>query len=140
MRWAEFSRPWQVEPNARRRLMLGRMHPVPIDFYFDFISPYGWFASRQIEAQAIFQAYWGEGRDLSTAQALAAIELPAGIEPAWLRAGIDGPESGPLLRAAVDGSLKRGVFGSPTVLVDGEMFWGFDRLADVDEWLQRGGW
>lgn len=207
--------------------MLGRMPPALIDFYFDFISPYGWFASRQIEAlaarhgrrvnwhsmllgvsvlkvmglkplldtplkgdyvrrdvlrhvrrlglimgrsleapfmdpraagrafhwvkqerpewagalaHAIFQAYWGEGRDLSSSEALAAIDLPAGIDATWLRAGIDGPESGPLLRVAVDASLKRGVFGSPTVQVDGEMFWGFDRLADVDEWLQRGGW
>ena len=32
--------------------MLGRMHPEPIDFYFDFISPYGWFASRQIDTLA----------------------------------------------------------------------------------------
>ena len=37
-------------------------------------------------------------------------------------------------------SLERGVFGSPFMLVDGEPFWGSDRLEQVDEWLERGGW
>jgi 2-hydroxychromene-2-carboxylate isomerase len=32
------------------------------------------------------------------------------------------------------------VFGSPFILVDGEPFWGADRLAQLDLWLARGGW
>ena len=29
---------------------------------------------------------------------------------------------------------------APFVLVDGEPFWGWDRLPMVDRWLARGGW
>jgi 2-hydroxychromene-2-carboxylate isomerase len=39
-------------------------------------------------------------------------------------------------RAAADA----GVFGSPYVIVDGEPFWGFDRLDQVARWLETGGW
>ena len=36
--------------------------------------------------------------------------------------------------------MHKGVFGSPFIIVDGEPFWGNDRLAEVREWLQTGGW
>ena len=91
-------------------------------------------------ARALYHATWAEGRDLSTAAAVAAIDLPPGIAADWLQAGVENEESGRLLRAAVDASLKAGIFGSPTVVVDGEPFWGVERLPDVDEWLARGGW
>jgi 2-hydroxychromene-2-carboxylate isomerase len=32
------------------------------------------------------------------------------------------------------------VFGSPMIIVDGEPFWGADRLDQVDGWLATGGW
>jgi 2-hydroxychromene-2-carboxylate isomerase len=44
------------------------------------------------------------------------------------------------LRAEVDTAIQKGVFGSPFVIVDGEPFWGSDRLEHVDRWLQTGGW
>ncbi|MDB5874997.1 MAG: DSBA-like thioredoxin domain protein [Ramlibacter sp.] len=91
-------------------------------------------------AAAVYDAYWREGRDLSTAQAVASIALPAGIDANQLRAGIDSDEARSWLRTAVDASLKAGIFGSPTVVVDGEPFWGQDRLPEVEEWLARGGW
>ena len=45
-----------------------------------------------------------------------------------------------LLRREVDGAIAKGVFGSPYIIVDGEPFWGFDRLDDVALWLEMGGW
>ncbi|MEO5672855.1 MAG: 2-hydroxychromene-2-carboxylate isomerase [Ramlibacter sp.] len=91
-------------------------------------------------AHALYRATWMEGRNLSTAADVAAIQLPPAIDAEWLRAGVESDEAGRLLRAAVDASLKAGIFGSPTVVVDGEPFWGVERLADVDEWLACGGW
>ena len=44
------------------------------------------------------------------------------------------------LKAETDRSLERGVFGSPFFLVDGEPFWGADRLDQVERWLATGGW
>jgi 2-hydroxychromene-2-carboxylate isomerase len=90
--------------------------------------------------KAIYHAYWVEGRDLSTAQAVSDIALPASIDAAWLREGIESDEARVLLRGAVDTSLKAGIFGSPTVVVDGEPFWGVGTFDLLDEWLTKGGW
>jgi 2-hydroxychromene-2-carboxylate isomerase len=42
------------------------------------------------------------------------------------------------LKALVDESIGRGIFGAPTIFVDGEMFWGHDRLPQVERWLATG--
>ena len=91
-------------------------------------------------AHALYDAYWAEGKDLSTAEAVAAVPLPAGLDADWLRAGTASDEAGALLRSAVDASLKAGIFGSPTVVVDGEPFWGVEKLELLEEWLGCGGW
>ena len=44
------------------------------------------------------------------------------------------------LKAETDRSVERGVFGSPFIFVDGEPFWGADRLDQVERWLATGGW
>jgi 2-hydroxychromene-2-carboxylate isomerase len=89
---------------------------------------------------AIYDAYWVKGLDLSTAESLATIELPAGIESDWIDNGIGSDEAGQLLRSAVDESLKLGVFGSPTVRIDDELFWGVQNFGLIEEWLEQGGW
>ena len=43
------------------------------------------------------------------------------------------------LRVEVDGAIARDVFGSPYIIVDGEPFWGADRLPQVEKWLRRAG-
>lgn len=200
---------------------------APLTFWFDFISPYGWFASRQIDelaarhgrsvdwrpmllgvsvmkvmglkplldtpikgdyverdvrrharrlglrmareprapvmnplpaaramawcrahhpvqarafAQAVYAGYWERAEDYSTPDALAGPARAAGLDAQALTCAAAGEEAAALLRAEVDASLGSGVFGSPTVVVDGEPFWGFDRLPDVDRWLSAGGW
>jgi 2-hydroxychromene-2-carboxylate isomerase len=91
-------------------------------------------------AHAIFHAFWAEGRDLSTPEAVAAIALPAGLTPEEVAQGAASDEAATLLRNAVAAAIKAGIFGSPTVVVDDEPFWGEDRLGEVDEWLATGGW
>ena len=66
--------------------------------------------------------------------------MPTGLDADWLRAGIESEEARQLLRSAVDASLQAGVFGSPTVVIDGEPFWGVGTLELADEWLGSGGW
>jgi len=91
-------------------------------------------------AHALFDRYWRLGRDLSNVDELAALAAPLGLDETALRDGVGGDESRNDLRQSVAASLERGVFGSPFVIVDGEPFWGSDRLEQLDEWLQRGGW
>jgi 2-hydroxychromene-2-carboxylate isomerase len=91
-------------------------------------------------AHALFHAFWAEGRDLSTPQAVASIALPAGLRPDELADGVTSDEASALLRNAVSASIAAGIFGSPTLVIDDEPFWGSDRLAEAEEWLARGGW
>ena len=95
-------------------------------------------------AQAMLHAYWHDGIDLSEPAALLAIALPAPVlatvTAANLVAAAQSPEAAQLLRDEVDASLKAGVFGSPTVVVDGEVFWGIDKFSELEHWLATGGW
>ena len=91
-------------------------------------------------AQAVYDRYWRLGRDLSLTEELVALAAPLGIDAGALAQGLQGDESRTDLRDSVAAALERGVFGSPFIVVDGEPFWGSDRLEMVDDWLARGGW
>lgn len=42
--------------------------------------------------------------------------------------------------AATEAALEAGVWGAPVMVVQGEAFWGEDRIDQLDMWLDRGGW
>jgi 2-hydroxychromene-2-carboxylate isomerase len=44
------------------------------------------------------------------------------------------------LKSENERAIAAGVCGSPFTIVDGEPFWGVDRLDQVDRWLATGGW
>jgi 2-hydroxychromene-2-carboxylate isomerase len=46
--------------------------------------------------------------------------------------------TGERYRRATEEAKALGVFGSPTFVVDGEVFWGDDRLDDALRWRERG--
>ena len=89
-------------------------------------------------AKAIYHAAFGEGRDVTPVASVAEIARKLGIE--GVEQGVEKPETKAKLRAATDEALSRGVFGSPFFIVDGEPFWGHDRLEHVERWLATGGW
>lgn len=91
-------------------------------------------------AQAVLHAHWGEGRDLSAPERVAEISASLGIAPGELLAATQDPAIKQRLRDETERSIERGVFGSPFIFVDGEPFWGADRLDQVERWLATGGW
>ena len=91
-------------------------------------------------AKAVFRAHWGEGQDIGAPEQVAEIAAPLGIERAALLAAVADPMIKERLKDATAEAVKRGVFGSPFVYVDGEAFWGADRLGQVETWLARNGW
>ncbi len=91
-------------------------------------------------AQAIYHAYWAEGRDMGQTDELVAVLAPLGIAADAIRDALADPRVAQGLRDAVETSLQRGVFGSPFVLADNEPFWGNETLPMLDLWLERGGW
>ncbi len=117
----------------------GTMAPLPAGRAFS------WLKDRDDElavrfAQRVYRAQWSEGRDLSSASALAELGRELDIDPDALVKALADPAVKARHRERVDESLARSVFGSPSFLVNGELFWGHDRLAQVERWVETGGW
>lgn len=91
-------------------------------------------------ARRVYDAAFGEGRDVTPAEAIADIAEPLGISRATLLAAVNDPAVKERLKKETEAAIARGVFGSPFIFVDGEPFWGSDRLDQVEEWLATGGW
>jgi 2-hydroxychromene-2-carboxylate isomerase len=91
-------------------------------------------------AKALYRAAFAQGRNITTGEAVAEVGREIGIDPAALSAGIGMPAVKERLKAETDQAIARGIFGSPFIVIDGEPFWGNDRLDDVREWLKTGGW
>jgi 2-hydroxychromene-2-carboxylate isomerase len=91
-------------------------------------------------AKTLFRAQWGEGRDLAQPEAVAKVALELGIDRDALLAAVADQRIKDRLKAQTQAAIERGVFGSPFIFIDGEPFWGADRLAQVEAWLARGGW
>ena len=72
-----------------------------------------------------------EGADLGDADAVVEAGRRAGIDAGELRDALEAAEVKDALRAATDEALALGVFGVPTVIVGGRMFWGDDRLEEA---------
>lgn len=89
-------------------------------------------------AEAAFQAYWSDDRDISEDAVLAELCAGIGVEPERFFAGIARPEIKDRLRANTEEVIARGGFGSPTIFVDGDdMYFGNDRLGLVREAVLR---
>lgn len=91
-------------------------------------------------ARACFIAYFGQGRDITTAETVADLAAPLGVSRHDLLAAVQDPAVKERVRQETDRAIERGVFGAPFFFVDGEPFFGNDRLGMVREWVKRGGW
>ena len=91
-------------------------------------------------ARRIFNRLWVEGRDITSAEAVAEEAEIIGIDGDELCAAIREDRVKDLLRHAVDEAIARKVFGSPCFIVDDEPFWGVDRLWMLEHWLKHGSW
>ncbi|NDH64056.1 MAG: 2-hydroxychromene-2-carboxylate isomerase [Alphaproteobacteria bacterium] len=82
-------------------------------------------------ATAAFEAYWGDDRDIGQEDVLADIATRAGLDRQRFFAGIETVACKARLRANTDELIARGGFGSPSMFVGEQMFFGNDRLPLV---------
>ena len=85
---------------------------------------------------AIFPAFWGHGSPLSTVDDLVRILDGAGIADARIVSRLDDGGLDDRLTEKSQEAGERGVFGAPTFIVNGEMFFGNDRLEFIRERLE----
>jgi 2-hydroxychromene-2-carboxylate isomerase len=88
-------------------------------------------------AQSLFHAYYVEDRDISNPEVTGNVAAKLGIDKAELTQALIDPAVKERLRTEVDAAIERGVFGSPYIVVDGEPFWGSDRLDQIEQWLTK---
>jgi len=93
----------------------------------------------------LFRAVWGgrnvgsvadPKRGVETAEALRPVLEAEGFAADQLLARANAPETKAKLKQATDQAIVDGVFGVPTMLVDGELFWGFDSLGHLSVFLE----
>src|SRR6266404_1462399 len=128
-----------------------------IDWYFDFVSPYSYLCFHRLAGispvmiykpvlfagllehwgqkgpaeavRRIFDAVWTTGAD--AAQGFPALCKELDIE----RAAFSNPEIKDALRKNTEQAAARGVFGVPSFVVDGEVFWGADSIEFLKAFL-----
>ena len=88
-------------------------------------------------ATAVFEAYWGRDEDISQDTVLAAICRQCGIDEPAFFVGIAQDSLKAQLKANTDELIARGGFGSPTIFIGDDMYFGNDRLPLVREALSR---
>jgi 2-hydroxychromene-2-carboxylate isomerase len=94
-------------------------------------------AARPAFVRSVYEANFAKDRDISAPEVVAELLGALGHDaPAVLsRAGSSDVKDE--LRAQTDRAVELGIFGSPSFVVGGELFWGNDRLDDALEWARR---
>lgn len=91
--------------------------------------------ARRALVDRLFAQAWGDGRGVDTEDAVREAIAACGLDAEPLLAEASSDAIKARLRAQTDDAIREGVFGVPTMLVDGEMFWGCDSLPHLDRFL-----
>ncbi len=156
--WAVFKQQDVVNPlekPARRRYFLEDVTRSAEFFGLPFRMPaplqisahlagrlyHAWTATRPQDglplASEILEAFFARGENITDPAVLTALPCLSGEAPETIRAMIDGVEGRKLLGEAVDEACIAGVTGVPFVTLDGESFFGADRLPQIAWRLQH---
>ncbi|MES2257136.1 MAG: 2-hydroxychromene-2-carboxylate isomerase [Pseudomonadota bacterium] len=129
----------------RHHVTLGRpidappMNPLPVARVFNWIAQHSQ-ENAQAFARSALRSYWESGRPLDQPEEILNAGRSALLPESILHEALNDPRAGASLRQSVDAAVARGVFGSPFLIIDGEPFFGVDKLELADAWLSSGGW
>ena len=84
-------------------------------------------------SHAFLRACWAEDRDISDRGTIEAILSENGFDLTEVERGLE--DAADEFAANTDRALQNGVFGAPFYVVEGERFWGQDRLSHLDWYL-----
>nr|WP_070960993.1 2-hydroxychromene-2-carboxylate isomerase [Hyphomonas sp. Mor2] len=82
----------------------------------------------------VFRAAFADGRDISEPDVIAACLQAAGGTPQIYLHMAHSDAQKQALRDTVEEARSRKIYGAPSFTVDGELFWGDDRLEDALDW------
>lgn len=116
---------------------------IPLEFVPNFntelLNAGLFYAGRECrEAEYVRSAYrltWGAGRAPDDVEVLEELAREMGWSPSDFMAYIRSEEASRAYQASTEDAISRHVFGVPTMLMGGEMWWGNDRLDFLEERL-----
>jgi len=85
----------------------------------------------------VFAVMWERGLKMDDPAVIGQVLAEAGLDAAGLAQGAQDPEVKAQLLANTQAAHDRGAFGAPTFFVGGEIYFGKDRLRDVEEEIVR---
>jgi 2-hydroxychromene-2-carboxylate isomerase len=88
-------------------------------------------------AAALGRAIWAEDRDIADPATVEAVTSEAGLDGGAILSAAVMPEIAAEYAANTDEAIERQVFGAPTYVFRGELFWGQDRLDFLERALAR---
>jgi 2-hydroxychromene-2-carboxylate isomerase len=86
-------------------------------------------------ARAVFHASFGEGRNCSSPEVLSAVATDMGLNAQEVLEATGNDAVKQRLKQVTGEAMERGVFGAPTFFVGDEMFWGGDRIDQLEHYL-----
>ncbi len=88
--------------------------------------------------RALYKAYFVDGLDITEDDAVAQVASSIGLDGSALIADAQTDAVKEQMKNAVQESIDAGMFGAPYFVVDGEAFWGQDRMEQLRRWVVQG--
>ena len=88
----------------------------------------------------LYRAFFRGDRDISKLDVIGDIAAGLGYSAEEVIAATQSDDIKGKLKTNVEAAIAKGIFGSPFFIVDGEQFWGADRLPMMEAWITKGAW
>jgi 2-hydroxychromene-2-carboxylate isomerase len=86
--------------------------------------------------RAAYRFWFQSGQENGSEENIASSLRDVGQDPKRVLAAAQSDEAKATLIADTNSARELGIFGSPSFVVDGELFWGDDRLQDAIDWAR----
>ena len=87
----------------------------------------------------LFTRYWEENdASISEYEGIASVAQDISVDPDRFVARCEDDEIKQELIDITQRALERGVFGAPSFYIEGELYWGKDRMEFIEDALQKG--
>ena len=81
--------------------------------------------------KAMYAKYWFDGREVGNLNDILDVVSQIGFDPAEAELGVNDQAIKDRTREVTDLAINKGVFGSPFIVIDSELYWGTDRFDDI---------
>ena len=106
------------------QIMRGAVYAKTMDFFEKYVDE-------------VYRHMWGEPKKMDEPDVIAAALTASGLPAAEIAAGMQDPAVKRQLIDNTEAAVARGVFGSPSFFVGDELYFGKDKLRDVEDEIER---